>query len=79
MHIKSDKRKSQRYLDSRCSRHITNDKDKFTFLEAKDRGSVTFKDNTKRKIMGIGEIGNLEFLSIHHVLLFDGLEHNLLN
>ena len=33
----------------------------------------------KEKIIGIGEIGNSQSLSIHHVLFVDGLKHNLLS
>ena len=42
-------------------------------------GHVTFRDNAKGKIVGIGEIGNPQSLSIHHVLFVDGIKHNLLS
>ena len=48
-------------------------------LDAKDEGYITFGDNEKGKIIGIGEIGNPQSLSIHHVLFVDGLKHNLLS
>ena len=38
-----------------------------------------FRDNAKAKIIGIGEIGNPQSLSKHHVLLVDGLKYNLLS
>ena len=51
----------------------------FIKLDAKDGGHVTFGDNAKGKIIDIGEIGNPQSLSIHHVLFVDGLKHNLLS
>ena len=58
---------------------MTGDKEQFNKLDAKDGGHVTFRDNAKGKIIGIGEIGNPQSLSIHHVLFIDGLKHNLLS
>ena len=77
--LKSTRAKSKWYLDSGCSRHMTDDKEQFNKLDAKDKGHVTFRDNAKGKTVGIGEIGNPQSLSIHHVLLVDGLKHNLLS
>ena len=37
------------------------------------------KTMQKGKIIGIGEIGNPQSLSIHHVLFVDGFKHNLLS
>ena len=77
--MKSTKGKSQWYLDSGYSRHMTGGKDQFISLESKDGGDVTFGDNAKGKIVGIGQVGNLKTLSIHKVLLVDGLKYNLLS
>ena len=77
--MKSIRIKSKCYLDSGCSRHMTGDKEQFNKLDAKDGGHVTFGNNVKGKIIDIGEIDNLQSLSIHHVLLVDGLKHNLLS
>ena len=77
--MKSTRTKNKCYLDSRYSRHMTEDKDQFNKLDAKDGGHVTFGDNAKGKIIGIGEIDNPQSLSIHHVLFVDGLKHNLLS
>ena len=52
---------------------MTGDKDQFISLESKDGGNVTFGDNAKGKIIGIGQVGNSNSLSIHKVLLVDGL------
>ena len=46
------------------------DKEQFNKLDAKDGGHVTFGDNAKGKIIGIGEIGNLNpYLYIMYCLL----------
>ena len=58
---------------------MTGDKEQFHKLDAKDGGHVTFGDNTKGKIIGIGEIGNPQSLSIRHVLFVNGLKHNFLS
>ena len=58
MCLKSIRIKNKWYLDSGCSRHMTEDKEQFNKLDIKDGGHVTFRDNTKGKIIGIGEIGN---------------------
>ena len=44
---------------------MTGDKEQFNKLDAKDGGHVTFGDNAKGKIIGIGEIDNPQSLSIH--------------
>jgi len=43
------------YLDSRCSKHVTRDKLKFSTLTPKSKGFVTYGDNNKGKILEIGE------------------------
>ena len=50
----------------------------FSTLTPKDGGYVTFGDNKKGKIIGIGNIGKTKFSNIENVLLVDGLKHNLL-
>ncbi|KAK9033645.1 hypothetical protein V6N11_049831 [Hibiscus sabdariffa] len=45
------------YLDSGCSRHMTGDKSRFLELKSKSGGVVTFGDNSKGHIEGIGSIG----------------------
>ena len=58
---------------------MTGDKEQFNKLNAKDGEYVTIGNNAKGKIFGIREIGNPQSLSIHYVLLIDGLKHNLLS
>ena len=52
--------------------------DQFTSLKPKNGGNVHFGDNSKGRVIGIGSIGN-KSLTIHDVLLVDGLKHNLLS
>jgi len=67
------------YMDSGCSRHMTSDKDLFLNLAPKDEKSVTFGDNAKDKVVGIGTVGQLHSTTIRNVLLAKGLKHNLLS
>jgi hypothetical protein len=67
------------YLDSGCSRHMTGDKDQFCILERKEGGVVTFGDDEKGKIIGIGKIEVTPSSYINNVLLVDSLKHNLLS
>ncbi|KAK9163296.1 hypothetical protein Syun_004198 [Stephania yunnanensis] len=65
------------YLDSGCSRHMTEDAHQFIELKRHDGGKVTFGDNNKGRVIGLGTVGN-NSLSISNVYLVDGLKHNLL-
>ena len=51
----------------------------FSHLEMKKGGKVTFADNAKGKIIGIGQVGKKDSTHIEDVLLVNGLKHNLLN
>ena len=55
------------------------DKSFFTKLSSIDGGLVTFGDNKKGIIIGIGSIVISPNRSIQNVLLVDGLKHNLLS
>ena len=58
---------------------MTGDKSQFITLDAKNRGMVTFEDNGKRKIIGIGNIGITPSKYIENILLVDDLKYNLLS
>ncbi|PKA58449.1 hypothetical protein AXF42_Ash013955 [Apostasia shenzhenica] len=58
---------------------MTRDKSMFISLKPRNRGYVTFGDNTKKRIMGIGKVGKKFSTSIAKVLLVDGLAYNLLS
>jgi len=76
--MKGDK-KDLWYLDSGYSRHMTGDKTKFSKLELKEEGFVTYGDNNKGRILGNGVIGNGSSFNIKNVLLVEGLKHNLIS
>jgi len=48
-------------------------------LKPNKGGTVTFGDNAKRHIVGIGNVGNSTTPNIEKVLLVDGLKHSLLS
>ncbi|PKA46641.1 hypothetical protein AXF42_Ash019382 [Apostasia shenzhenica] len=52
---------------------MTGDRSKFMSLEMKDGGFVTFRDNTKKRILNIGVIGNSSKFSINKVFFVDAL------
>ena len=58
---------------------MTSDESQFFTLEAKDRGTVTFRDNGKEKIIDIDNIGITSSKYIENILLVNGLKHNLLS
>jgi len=55
------------------------DKKKIKNLKRKDQGFVTYGDNNKGKIIGIGDVGGGDTLEIKDVVLVEGLKHNLLS
>jgi len=65
------------YLDSYCSRHITEDKRKFKNFKRKEQGFVTYADNNKGKILGTSNVVGGNTLEIKDVLFVEGLKHNL--
>ena len=58
---------------------MTRDKSKFMSLKAKEEGFVTYGDNNKGRILGVGNIGNSLTIFIENVLYVEGLKHNLLS
>ena len=58
---------------------MTGDESQFITLDAKNGGIVTFGDNGKEKIIGIGNIGITPSKYIKNILLVDGLKYNLLS
>ena len=73
------KMKKPQYLDSECSRHMTDDKIFFQELDQNISENVTFGDNSKRAIQRIETIDNNSQTQIKHVLYVKGLKHNLLS
>ena len=58
---------------------MTGDVHKFSDLMLKAKGYVTYGDNNKGRILGIGKVGAPNFISIEDVLYVEGLKHNLLS
>ena len=58
---------------------MTGDASKFTHISPKNSGHVTYGDNNKDKIFGVGKVGMNPSTSIENVLLVDGLKHSLLS
>ncbi|EOY31699.1 Uncharacterized protein TCM_038764 [Theobroma cacao] len=73
------KKKQPWYLDSGCSRHMTGHEMLFAQLDKRKGGTVSFGDDSKGRIHGIGTVGKNSQTQISHVLLVKGLKHNLLS
>jgi len=74
-----DSLKQSWYIDSGCSKHMTGYASKLIHISPKNSEHVTYGDNNKGKIVGVGKIGKKSSTSIENVLLIDGPKHNLLN
>ena len=72
------KKKNLWYLDSGCSRHMTEDSSLLTKLVEKVGPSITFGDDNKGYTMGHGLIAK-ENVIIDEFVLVSGLKHNLLS
>ena len=66
------------HLDSGCSKHMTNDPNKFITLKDNE-GKVTFGDNLSSKIIGKGTIVVNNKIKAENVLLVEKLKPNLLS
>src|SRR5579883_1553047 len=67
-------------MDSGCTQHMTGDSRMFTSLEASEgHEKITFGDNSKGEIEGLGKIAISQDPSISNVLLVDSLSFNLLS
>jgi len=58
---------------------MTEDASKFTHISPKKSGHVTYGNNNKGRILGVGKIGTNLSTSIKNVLLVEGLKHSLLS
>ncbi|KAH9728331.1 Integrase catalytic domain-containing protein [Citrus sinensis] len=50
-----------------------------SFTKIENGGDVSFRDNSKGKIIGIGNVGNVSSTLIENVCLVENLKHNLLS
>jgi hypothetical protein len=58
---------------------VTRDDSLFSNITKINGGKVTFGDNSKRKIIGVGNIGGKSSPSIEKVFLVNSRKHNLLS
>jgi hypothetical protein len=83
MTIESNNEESREYgewfLDSACSRHMTRDDSLFSSISKINGEKVIFEDNSKRKIIKVGNIGSKSSPSIEKLFLVNNLKHNLLS
>ena len=68
-------------LDSGCTDHMTGDEEMFRELAENDgpRKYVTFGDNSKGKVIGLGKVAISHDSSIQNVMLVESLGYNLLS
>lgn len=68
-------------LDSGCTDHMISDKDMFCELDKNDgpRTYVTFGDNSKGKVLGLGKVAITRDNSIKNGMLVESLGYNLLS
>ena len=66
-------------MDSGCCKHMTGNIQLLSSFQNKDGGTVTFGDNNKGKVIGVGSVSNPNKPIIDNVLLVNGLKHNLLS
>ena len=50
-----------------------------SFTKIENDGNVSFGENSKGKIIGIGNVSNVSFTLIENVCLVENLKHNLLS
>jgi len=67
------------YLDSGCSKHMIGDSSQLINIKWKPVGYVTYGDNNRGKILGVGDIGRNNRVIIEDVFLVKGLKHSLLS
>ncbi|XP_060178250.1 uncharacterized protein LOC132608205 [Lycium barbarum] len=67
------------YMDSGCSKHMTENMQNFLSLKAFQGWSVSFGNGKKDCILGIRKIGKTQSHAIENVYYVDGLKYNLLS
>jgi hypothetical protein len=78
--LQAQHRKSDWYVDSGCSKHMTGDRNMFLTLKKEKDGSVSFGNNHSAKIIGRGTIklGRKDAMA-ENVLLVEDMKHNMLS
>ena len=74
------KKNNKWYLDNGCSRHMIGNYTWFpSFTKIKNGGDISFGDNSKGKILGIGNVSKISSTLIENVCLVENLKHNLIS
>jgi hypothetical protein len=78
--LQAQNRRSHWYIDSGCSKHMTEDKSIFVPLNKEKEGSIMFYNDNSVKIIGKGTIslGNKDVVP-ENVLLVENMKHNFLS
>jgi hypothetical protein len=78
--LQSQRRKSEWYIDSGCSKHVIGDKDRFVIVKKENNGSASFGNDNSTKIIGKGTInlGSKDTIA-ENVLLVKNMKYNLLS
>jgi hypothetical protein len=78
--LQAQHKKSDWYVDSGCSKHMTGDKNRFLTLKKERGGSVSFGNNHSAKIIGRGTVnlGSKDSMA-ENVLLVEDMKHTLLS
>jgi hypothetical protein len=68
-------------LDNGCTQHMIENERMFTSIDnaGLEYDKITFGDNSKSKVKGLGKIAIFNDLSISNVLLVESLSYNLLS
>ncbi|KAG9459176.1 hypothetical protein H6P81_003684 [Aristolochia fimbriata] len=67
------------YFDNGCSRHMTGSSEFLRNLQKENGGQVTFGDEGKGSVIGIGELNVKGLPKLKNVLLVNGLKVNLIS
>ncbi|KAG6687380.1 hypothetical protein I3842_11G068300 [Carya illinoinensis] len=67
------------YLDSACSRHMSEEKELFKKIESTNGGSITFGDGSTTTVEGKGSVDVSSLPTLHNVLFVNGRKANLLS
>jgi hypothetical protein len=78
--LQAQRRKSDWYVDSGCSKHMTCDKDMFVTIKKERDGSIAFGNDNSTKIIGKGtvKLGSKDVM-VENVLLVENMKHNMLS
>jgi hypothetical protein len=78
--LQAQSRRSDWYVDSGCSKHMTGDKNIFITLKKERDGSVSFGNDNSTKIIGKGtvKLGSKD-AKAENVLLVENMKHNMLS